>query len=125
MKQITGLLLLAAFLFPTTRVLADPPLKVVYSSGSTTHFNWTWPFRPVRTYYATQTKPYDYTARVLNIQEDVSKYRFYHPERTCRNDWGYFFPPGTKLCPRHPAIIFGAPPAYAETIYFKNTPAPK
>ena len=102
-------------------LLADPPMKVVYSTSSSTHFNWNWPFHPVRVYDATQTKPYYYTGRVLYLlsEEDVSKYRFYYPERTCKNGWGYFFPPGTKLCPRRPYIIFEWPKAYKETIYYK------
>lgn len=117
MKKTSGLLLL--LFLAAVPVLADPPLKVVYSSGSTTTFKWTWPYHPVRVYNATQTKPYYYTGRVLAIGEDVSKYRFHYPERTCRNDWGYFFPKGVKLCPRRPAIIFGPPPAYSEIIYQK------
>jgi hypothetical protein len=113
-------LLLALFPFGATPALTAPPMKVVYSSGSTTRFDWKWPYHPVQKFTAVQTKPYYYTGRVLFIsQEDVSKYRFHYPDRTCRNDWGYFFEPGTKLCPRHPAIIFGAPKAYSEVIYLK------
>ena len=121
MKKIGAFLF---FLLAAVPVLADPPLHTVYSSGSTTHFYWTWPFHPVRTYHATQTKPYHYTGRVLALSqgEDASKYRFHYPERTCRNEWGYFFEPGTKLCSHRPIIVFGNPKAYTETIYFKNTP---
>ena len=118
MKKVSGLFLL---LFLTTAPLtANPPMKVVYSQGYTAHFNWDWPYHPIRVYHATQTKPYYYTGRVLYISQDnVAKYRFYFPEKTCRNDWGYFFAPGTKLCPRRPAIIFGWPKAFTEVIYLK------
>ena len=119
MKRAVGLLLMLWALV-SVPVMANPPMKVVYSSSSTTHFNWTWPYHPVRVYTAVQTKPYYYTGRLLYLsQEDVSKYRFYYPDRTCRNEWGYFFVPGTKLCPRHPIIIFGDPYAYTEFIYLK------
>ena len=117
MKKLSGLFLLV--FLATVPVLAGPPLKVVYSSSSTTTFKWTWPFHPVRVYTATQTKPYYYTGRALAIGVDASKYRFYYPERTCRNEWGYFFPKGVKLCPHRPAIIFAPPPAYSEIIYQK------
>lgn len=118
MKRTSGLFLL--LLLVTVPVLADPPLKVVYSSSSTTTFKWTWPYHPVRVYNATQTKPYAYTGRAIALMgEDVSKYRFHYPERTCHNDWGYFFPKGVKLCPRRPAILFGPPAAYSEVIYQK------
>lgn len=108
------------FFMAVVPLLADPPLKVIYSTSTTTHFNWTWPYHPVRVYTAVQTKPYYYTGRVLYLShEDVSKYRFYYPERTCHNEWGYFFEPGTKLCPRRPAILFGNPYAWTEFIYLK------
>ncbi len=116
MKTMSGLFL---FLFLAVPVLADPPLQVVYSSGSTTTFKWTWPYHPVRVYTAVQTQPYSTTGRALALGVDASKYRFYYPERTCRNEWGYFFPKGVKLCPRRPAILFGPPAAYSEIIYQK------
>jgi hypothetical protein len=116
---------LAGFFFALTLiagvpVLADPPMKVVYSTSSTTHFNWNWPYHPVETYTAVQTKPYYYAGRVFYLNpEDASKYRFYFSQRTCRNEWGYFFPPGTKLCSKRPAVVFGDPKAYTEVIYQK------
>lgn len=119
MKRLAGLFLTLAWIVGAP-VLANPPMKVVYSTSATTHFNWKWPYHPVEKYTAVQTKPYYYTGRILYLnQEDVSKYRFYFSQRTCRNEWGYFFPPGTKLCPRRPSIIFGDPPAYTEVIYQK------
>jgi hypothetical protein len=118
MRKVSGLFLL--FFLAAAPLLADPPMKVVYKSGYSTHFSWKWPFHPVQVFHSTQTKPYYYTGRVLYIsQEDVSKYRHYFPERTCKNGWGYFFDPGTKLCPRRPYIIFESPKAYTEVIYYK------
>lgn len=119
MKKSRGLLLVL-FLLAPTMLLAGPPLYVIGSTTSTTKFTWKWPYRPVQVYTAVQTKPYYYSGRVLLLsQEDVSKYRFYHPERTAKNDWGYFFQPGVKLTPRRPAIHFGSPTAYTEVIYPK------
>lgn len=115
--------LLSFFLLLTlvAPVLAGPPKKVVYSTSRSTKFNWTWPFHPTEKFTAVQTKPYHYASRVAMVsQEDVSKYRFYYPEKTCHREWGYFFVPGTKLCPKHPVIVFGAPKAYVETITFNN-----
>jgi hypothetical protein len=119
MKWVAGLFFTLS-LAVGAPVLADPPMKVVYSTSATTHFNWKWPYHPVEKYTAVQTKPYYYTGQILNFsQEDVSKYRFYFRQRTCRNEWGYFFPPGTKLCSKRPPIVFGDPQAYREVIYQK------
>ncbi len=118
MKWLAGLFF--ALFVVGAPVFADPPLKVVYTTSATTHFNWKWPYHPVEKYTAVQTKPYYYTGRILYLSdEDVSKYRFYYSQRTCRNEWGYFFPRGTKLCPKRPAIIFDDPKAYTEVIYQK------
>jgi hypothetical protein len=115
-----GIYLFIGFLMAVVPVLADPPMKVVYSNTQTTHFKWTWPFQTLRTYTAVQTKPYYPTGRIIYMtQEDISKYRFYFPQRVCRNEWGYYFPPGTRLCSHMPAVIFGAPPFYIETIQQK------
>jgi hypothetical protein len=119
MKRLAGLFF-AISLVIGVPVMAQPPMKVVYSTSTTTHFGWKWPYHPVETYNAVQTKPYYYTGRILYLsQEDVSKYRFHFPDRTCRNEWGYFFEPGTRLCPLHPAIIFGAPKIFTEVVYMK------
>jgi hypothetical protein len=115
---------LAGFFLSLTLIVgipaqAKPPMKVIYSASKTTHFSWKWPYHPVEKYTAVQTKPY-YAGRVFYLSpEDVSKYRFYFAQRTCRNEWGYYFPPGTKLCPGRPAVIFGDPKAYTEVIYQK------
>ncbi len=102
-------------------VLADPPMKVIYSTSATTHFNWKWPYHPVEKYTAVQDQ-----ALLLHrsIHEFYPWKTFLNTattfrQRTCRNEWGYFFPPGTKLCPKRPAIIFGDPNAYTEVIYQK------
>lgn len=118
MKKALTLLLLSAIGAP---LWAAPPMKVVYSTTRTAKFDWKWPYHPIERFDAVQTKPYHYAGRVAYLsQEDVSKYRFYFPEKTCHREWGYFFEPGTKLCPCHPVIIFGQPKAYTETIYLQK-----
>ncbi|HVZ79985.1 MAG TPA: hypothetical protein VHE12_04190 [bacterium] len=100
---------------------AGPPMKVVYSTSRTAKFDWKWPYHPIERFSAVQTKPYHYASRVASMNlENVAKYRFYFPEKTCHREWGYFFTPGTKLCPKHPVIIFGAPKNYDETIYLQK-----
>ncbi len=87
MKWLAGLSF-ALTLTAGVPVLANPPMKVVYSASTTTHFNWTWPYHPVEKYTAVQTRPYYYAGRMLYLTpEDFSKYRFYFSQRTCRNEW--------------------------------------
>ncbi len=71
-------------------------MKVISSTTTSTRFDMKWPYHTVTTYNATQTMPYHSTGRILYLvtHEDVSKYRFYYPQNTCRNEWGYFFPTG-------------------------------
>jgi hypothetical protein len=112
---------IAGILFALILLAAAPgrtaPMRVVYSSTKATHFSWKWPYHPVETYTAVQTKPYLYIGRILNLtHQDLSKYRFHYPNRTCCNDWGYFFPAGTKLCSKRPLVIFKAPNSYYEVI---------
>ena len=101
--------------------LADPPLKVISSTTSSTRFDMKWPYRTVTTYNATQTKPYYSTGRILYLvtHQDVSKYRFYYPQNTCWHEWGYFFPKGTVLCSHRPARTFGPPDGYVVEIHAK------
>jgi hypothetical protein len=99
---------------------ADPPMKVIYSTTTTTHFNWNWPYHPVQKYTSVQIKPY----RVVSpnkvsyaTKEDVSQYRFHNRHLTYQNQWGYFFPEGTKPVKNgNSAVVFGAPKSYYETI---------
>ncbi len=101
--------------------LADPPLKVISSTTTSTRFDMKWPYHTVTTYNATQTKPYYTTGRILYLvtHEDVSKYRYYYPQNTCHNEWGYFFPKGTILCSHRPARTFGPPDFYTVGIIAK------
>ena len=113
---------LALFLFLwVSMAWANPPMKVISSVTTSTRFDMKWPYHTVTTYNANQTIPYHTTGRILYLvtHEDVSKYRYHYPQNTCRNEWGYFFPPGTKLCSRHPAVSFGPPDYYTVAIYPK------
>jgi hypothetical protein len=96
-------------------------MKVVSSTTTSTRFDMKWPFRTVTTYNASQTRPYYSTGRIVYLvtQQDVSKYRYHNPQNTCQNEWGYFFPKGTKLCNRRPVISFGPPDYYTVAIYPK------
>ncbi len=117
MKKFT-VLFSAVLLLAAVPALAQPPLKVLYSQTTSTHFNWTWPYHPVRTYTATQTKPYYYTGRILYLDTHINpaKYRFYYPNRTCKNTWGYYFAPDAHLCNHKPYPVFPRPTLYYETI---------
>jgi hypothetical protein len=78
------------------------PLEVIYNDKVTTKFTWQWPYHTRQTKNYLQTKPYFYTGRLINVaNENVSKYRFYYNQKVCKNDWGYFFHPGDKLCNRN------------------------
>src|SRR5437879_4562491 len=85
------------------------PLEVIYKDQNTTRFKWHWPQTTHRTTNYLQAKPYFYTGRLINVaNENVSKYRFYYTQKTCKNDWGYFFHPGDKLC-THEILHFPSP----------------
>jgi len=72
--------------------------RVVYSESVTTTFKWHWPLQSVRSATYTQTKPYHSTSRMVYLsRENVSRYRFYYPQKASQNDWGYFFKSGDKL----------------------------
>ena len=101
---------------------ADPyyTSKDTYTTTVTTNFKWHWPETSVRTTNYVETKPYHAAARyILLAGEDVSKYRFYYRQNTCKNDWGYFFKPGEKLCYRHPTPFSGIPVSYSQNLVLK------
>jgi hypothetical protein len=113
MKRIGGLLLTLFFL-AAAPVLAKPPMYVLYKNTASTHFNWKWPYHPVSTFTAYQTKPYYYTGRILYLDKntDVSKFRFYNPQSVEKHEWGYYFTPGTYLRNHVPYPIFDPPRVY-------------
>lgn len=97
-------------------VLANPPLKVVYSHTETTQFKWQWPYQAARTTTYVQTKPYFYTGHLLNVsREDLAKYRFHYSQNTYKNPWGYYFPKGTKL--GNTAILGFDPTRFNDRVY--------
>lgn len=118
MRKILSIFLVLMVAAP---LWAERPKKVIYKTSRTAKFDWKWPYHPIERFNAVQTKPYYYAGRVVYLsQEDLAKFRHYFPEKTCHREWGYFFAPGTKLCPKHPTIIFGAPKSYTETIYLQK-----
>ncbi len=97
MKVLLSLLLL----FTAGAAWADPPLKTVYQSGSTTKFTWQWPYHTyqTKTTYQYQPSPANSGYRQItqaNVNEDLSNYRFHNSHLTYQNQWGYFFPAGTR-----------------------------
>ena len=108
MLFILKTIFLFGFLLTVGSVQAKP-LEVIYKDQATTKFKWHWPYQTRRTTNYLQTKPYFYTGRLINVaNENVSKYRFYYTQKTCKNDWGYFFHPGDKLC-SHEILHFPSP----------------
>jgi hypothetical protein len=89
-------------------------MKTVYSDSSTTKFIWTWPLHTnqTKTFFQDHPSPagsglqlsYGYAA-----QEDVSKYRFHNAHLTYKNQWGYFFPPGTRPVKQNGLAVFVSP----------------
>jgi len=102
MRTFFIIILTLGFFASASVALAAPPMKTLYSKSVSTNFKWHWPYQTVKTTHYVQTKPYFYTGRLLNLvrNEDVSKYRHYYRQNICKNDWGYFFPKGTRLCPK-------------------------
>lgn len=96
MKQFLPIL----FLLAAGAALADPPMKTVYQSGSTTKFTWQWPYHTTQssTTYQTQLSPAGsgYRQASAVIAGDLSQYRFHNSHLTYQNQWGYFFPAGTR-----------------------------
>jgi len=108
------LLILLAF---TGAALADPPMKTIYSDKSTTNFSWTWPYHTNQnaTWVQTYRAPFGsgYNTRVnYYTGQDVSYYRFHNPQLTYRNQWGYFFPDGTRPIRNNGAVLFVSPQGY-------------
>ena len=97
----------AFFILLLVATTASAERRTVYSKKVTTSFKWHWPLQTVRETQYVQKKDYYYMARLLDLsRENVSKYRFYYDQRTCKNEWGYYFRPGDKLCPKQ-IIQFG------------------
>ena len=91
---------------------ADRPLKVVYKKMTARSFKGKWASHPKQVYTIVQTYPGSSAQRQkisYATRDDVSQYRFFHPQRTYKNLWGYFFPPGTRAVPNNGAILFKAP----------------
>ena|ERR1039458_7769409 len=108
MKSVSAVLFIFVILFSMGTAQAKP-LEVIYKDEHTTKFKWQWPQTTHRVTNYLQTKPYYYTGRLINVaNENVSKYRFYYTQKTCKNDWGYFFPTGVKLC-THEILHFPSP----------------
>ncbi|HTA76611.1 MAG TPA: hypothetical protein VK791_05600 [bacterium] len=104
-------------LLATGAALADPPMKTVYSSTSDTHFAWSWPYHTTQTSTSTQTHPAPlgsgYKTNVnYSTNEDVSIYRFHNPQLTYKNEWGYFFPKGTRPVKNNGAVYFMSPQGF-------------
>ena len=107
------------FLMITGAVLADPPMKTIYSRSSTTKFTWTWPYHTVQTKTYVQDLPspagsgyQTVDSGIYRTPEDVSYYRFHNYHLTYQNQWGYFFPPGTRPVRNYGAFLFVSPQGY-------------
>ena len=104
------------FLMMTGAVLADPPMKTIYSDSSTTNFSWTWPYHTNQIKTLVQTHPSlagsGFKTNTYGTWDDVSKYRFHNAHLTYKNQWGYFFPPGTKPVKNNGAVLFVSPHGY-------------
>ncbi len=100
------------FLLLSVGLVQAKPLEVIYNDKVTTKFTWKWPYHTRQTKNYMQTKPYFYTGRLIDLtRENVSKYRFYYTQKVCKNDWGYYFHPGDKLCVKNiltfPQVVRG------------------
>ena len=111
--------LILIFIVMAGTVLADPPMKTVYSDSSSTKFSWTWPYHTVqkKTYF--QDFPYSagngYQSSGYGIYlnpDDVSQYRFHNSYLTYKNQWGYFFPMGTRPVKTNAGALFVSPQGY-------------
>jgi hypothetical protein len=120
MSRLSILLLAASCLGPAA-LWAAPPMKVIYSEKVSTKFTWHWPQHTVRTYTTTQTKPYFYVKRLLNLDAntDIRTLRFHYPDLVSKREWGYYFEPGTHLYNSQSGPLFGKPGPWVETIQNK------
>jgi hypothetical protein len=80
---------------------ADPPMKVVYQKTSSATFGWYWPYKTTHTTTEVSTYPSPMGSGYRQLcayypYEDVSQYRFHNSHRTYHDQWGYFFPEGTR-----------------------------
>ena len=110
-----SLFLTFCFFIIAGAVFADRPLKVVYKKTITRNFSGKWAAHPKQSYTSIQTYPGSSSqAQKISYatRDDVSKYRFHHSHLTYRNEWGYFFPAGTKAVPNNGVIIFKSPNGY-------------
>ena len=100
MKRYT--IVLAAVILSAAAAYAEPPMKVLYSGTSSTKFSWQWPYHTTRTRTLYQTRE-NVPSRPLiySTGDDPAQYRHYFRQFTYRNEWGYFFPKGTKLSPSY------------------------
>jgi hypothetical protein len=105
------------FLIMTGAALADPPMKTVYSDSSTTKFSWTWPYHTTqsKTLVVTHLAPEGSGYKIFNPycpQGELSKFRYHHAHLTYQNQWGYFFPAGTKPVKSNTGDFFITPQGY-------------
>ena len=78
---------------------ADPPMKTIYSDSSTTKFTWVWPYHTVQKGTSFQDKPLPNGSSLQTVfctPDDLSRFRYHNAHLTFQNQWGYFFPLGTK-----------------------------
>jgi hypothetical protein len=104
--------LFSFFLILTCAALADPPMKTVYNNSSTTNFTWTWPYHTnqTRTSFRDHPSPTgSFFKTSYATQEDVSQYRFHNAHLTYQNEWGYFFPSGTRPIQNNGSVFFVTP----------------
>jgi hypothetical protein len=97
MRSVLTILLL----FAAGAAWADPPMKTVYQKSSTATFGWFWPYKTTHTTTEISSHPSVEGSGYRQLcayptNEDVSIYRFHNSHRTYQNQWGYFFPAGTR-----------------------------
>jgi hypothetical protein len=94
---------------------ADRPLKVVYKKTVSRSFKGNWSKHPKQTYTIIQ-KSHGSSKQAQkgasSTSDDVSKYRFHNSQMVYRNEWGYFFPDGTKAVPVNGGTVFKTPKGY-------------
>lgn len=95
------IVIFAAVILSAVTATAEPPMKVLYSGTTSAKFSWQWPYHTTRTRTLYQTLENVPATRPLVYMtgDDPAQYRHYFRQFTYRNEWGYFFPKGTKLGP--------------------------